>query len=61
MGEREIRMQEGERIWTESSYKYTEAEFAALAKRAGFDVHTVWTDSDRLFSVQFLTTPPRGR
>ena len=54
IGGREIRFGEGERIWTESSYKYTEEEFAAMAERAGFEVHTVWTDDDKLFSVQFL-------
>jgi hypothetical protein len=24
-----------------------------MAERAGFSVHTVWTDRDRLFSVQY--------
>ena len=55
IGSREILIAEGERIWTESSYKYAVEEFAGLAERAGFAIHTVWTDRDRLFSVQFLT------
>ncbi len=43
-----------ETIHTENSYKYTLAEFAALAAEAGLDVKRVWTDKDCLFSVQFL-------
>jgi len=56
----EIHFGEGETIWTESSYKYTLDEFAALAAEAGFVVDTVWTDAENLFSVQYLTagTPP---
>ena len=30
--------------------------FGALAGEAGFDVEKVWTDTARLFSVQYLTT-----
>lgn len=44
-----------ERIWTESSYKYSLPEFAALAISAGFYVDKVWTDPQNLFSVQYLT------
>jgi dimethylhistidine N-methyltransferase len=44
----------GESIWTESSYKYTLAEFAQLAAMTGFAVERVWTDSQQLFSVQYL-------
>ncbi len=44
----------GESIWTESSYKYTLAEFAGLAAQAGLKVSRVWTDSHHLFSVQYL-------
>ena len=50
-----VRFAEGERIRTECSYKYTLAEFAALAARAGFRVERVWTDPANLFSVQYLT------
>ncbi|MCB0182576.1 MAG: L-histidine N(alpha)-methyltransferase, partial [Anaerolineae bacterium] len=46
----------GETIWTESSYKYTPTELAALAGRAGLAVEKVWTDPNRLFSVQYLTS-----
>ncbi len=51
----EIPFQEGESIWTESSYKYTPAGFAQLAKAAGFTVKQVWTDPQQLFSVQYLS------
>lgn len=49
----------GESIWTESSYKYTSEEFAMLAAEAGFRVARVWTDEQKLFSVQYLTVPDR--
>ncbi|MFQ5424035.1 MAG: L-histidine N(alpha)-methyltransferase [Phycisphaerae bacterium] len=51
----EIRFEAGETIHTESSHKFTPAEFAALAATAGFTVKQVWTDEKRLFSVQYLT------
>lgn len=45
----------GESILTEYSHKYTLDGFAAMARTAGFTVEKVWTDAERLFSVQFLT------
>lgn len=45
----------GESIHTENSYKYTVAEFAALAAAAGFRQQAVWTDPAELFSVQYFT------
>jgi dimethylhistidine N-methyltransferase len=50
-----IDLKKGEKIWTESSYKYSIEEFEALAERAGFKLKHVWTDKNRLFSVQYLT------
>lgn len=50
-----ISLQAGEKIWTESSYKYSLDSFAALAAGAGFSVTHVWTDEEDLFSVQYLT------
>ena len=44
----------GECIWTESSYKYTIPEFAALAAQAGFTPVQAWTDEENLFSVQYF-------
>lgn len=52
-GER-IAFAEGERVCTEHSHKYTLEGFAALAAEAGFEVARVWTDPERLFSVQHL-------
>jgi dimethylhistidine N-methyltransferase len=45
----------GEAILTEYSHKYTLEGFAAMANAAGFTVDKVWTDTEQLFSVQFLT------
>jgi L-histidine Nalpha-methyltransferase len=44
----------GELIHTEYSYKYSIAEFQALARRAGFSPGAVWTDAGSLFSVHYL-------
>jgi L-histidine Nalpha-methyltransferase len=49
-----ISFNKDESIWTESSYKYSLAEFEAIAKDAGFSVKQVWTDKNNLFSVQYL-------
>lgn len=46
-----------EAILTEYSHKYTLEGFAAMAKKAGFEVECVWTDADQLFSVQYCTRP----
>nr|MDJ0814438.1 L-histidine N(alpha)-methyltransferase [Woeseiaceae bacterium] len=43
----------GEAILTEYSHKYTLEGFAQMARQAGFATGTVWTDADRLFSVQY--------
>ncbi|TVQ60092.1 MAG: L-histidine N(alpha)-methyltransferase, partial [Phycisphaerales bacterium] len=43
----------GETIYTECSHKYTLQGFARIASAAGFRVERVWTDEDRLFSVQY--------
>lgn len=47
----------GETIHTESSYKYSVDEFTKLAAKAGFASTRVWSDSDRLFSIHYLTVP----
>lgn len=53
-GER-VTFRDGETVFTESSYKYTVAEFGAMAESAGWGVERVWTDDGGLFSVQYLT------
>ena len=55
-GGAQIEFEEGELMRTEYSYKYTLEEFADLASAAGFVVEDVWTDDERLFSLQYLTT-----
>ena len=44
----------GERILTEHSYKHTPDGFIALARQAGFDFVTLWTDDARLFGVFYF-------
>ncbi len=45
---------EGESIWTESSYKYDQERLEQLATAAGFAVERLWTDSEDRFWVVFL-------
>ena len=45
---------EGESIHTENSYKYSPAEFAALAAAVGYATEQVWCDAEQLFSVHCL-------
>lgn len=46
--------EEGEKIHTENSYKYTIESFQALAREAGWTPRAVWTDPDGLFSLHEL-------
>ena len=55
VGDTTFNIADGEAILTEYSHKYTLEGFAAMAEAAGFAVEKVWTDAERLFSVQFLT------
>ncbi len=50
-----VSFKSGETIHTESCYKYDLEEFRRLASGTGFEVQKVWTDRQRLFSVQYLT------
>lgn len=49
-----VRFNNGERVHTEYSHKYTLSEFAALAEQANLHVRQTWTDTAELFSVQYL-------
>lgn len=55
VGDTAFDIADGEAILTEYSHKYTLHGFAAMAGEAGFAVDKVWTDANRLFSVQLLT------
>jgi dimethylhistidine N-methyltransferase len=55
------RIDRGESIVTEYSYKYSLEGFASLAGRAGFEVERVWTDPEALFSVQLLRVADEPR
>jgi dimethylhistidine N-methyltransferase len=47
----ERRFQQGERIHTENSYKYTPEDFVRLLQQAGFGVTRSWSDADDRFLV----------
>ena len=53
IGDEVFAIAKGEAILTEYSHKYTLEGFAEMAANAGFSVARVWTDADRLFSVQY--------
>jgi uncharacterized SAM-dependent methyltransferase len=44
----------GDRIWTESSYKYTPEGILAMSERAGFDQQRQWLDEDGRFALTLL-------
>jgi dimethylhistidine N-methyltransferase len=45
----------GERIWTESSYKYEPAQIHAMGRAAGFVTDEQWIDRGAQFALTFLT------
>ena len=49
-----VTCQAGERIHTESSYKFTDEEIARLGQAAGFRAEAVWHDRAKRFSVHLL-------
>jgi dimethylhistidine N-methyltransferase len=51
---RRLRFSRGETILTELSHKYAPEDFVELGASAGLRVERIWTDPDRLFSVQLL-------
>jgi len=50
----EIRLDEGETICSEYSYKYAPQEFHWLARQAGLEPRQTWTDSRGWFGVGYL-------
>jgi dimethylhistidine N-methyltransferase len=51
---RRFAFERDETIHTENSYKYDIERFRSLAVSTGWSHRSVWTDSDRLFSVHLL-------
>lgn len=49
-----IEFEAGESLHTENSYKYSVADFAALAESAGLALVDSWLDDEQLFSVHYL-------
>jgi dimethylhistidine N-methyltransferase len=45
---------QGERIHTESSYKFSAADVASIAQSSGFEVTGRWTDAEGRFAVSLL-------
>jgi dimethylhistidine N-methyltransferase len=50
-----VAFEDGERIHTEYSYKYTLDDFGDLMHEVGFAVDEVWTDARSYFSVQYCS------
>ena len=47
----------GETVLTEISCKYSNDEFRALARDAGYVPAAVWSDAEHLFAVHLLRLP----
>jgi len=56
----QIAVEAGERIHTESSYKFADEDVARLAEGAGFASRSVWHDRAKSFSVHLLVRQARG-
>ncbi|OOG54500.1 L-histidine N(alpha)-methyltransferase [Rhodanobacter sp. C03] len=54
IGRVNVAFREDEAMQVEYSCKYSLADFAALAARAGLAVQQVWTDPEQMFSLQYL-------
>ncbi len=54
IGRSKVGLRADEAIQVEYSCKYSLADFATLAEKAGLAVLQVWTDPQRMFSVQYL-------
>ena len=55
IGRHRFRFDVGESVHTENSYKYSVAQFEALAHAAGFRAARVWQDARRFFALFGLT------
>jgi len=50
-----IAFEAGERIWTESSYKYVPEQIERMGVDTGFAVHDQWIDAESPFALSLLT------
>jgi dimethylhistidine N-methyltransferase len=50
-----VRFARGERIWTESSYKYDQNQIEDMGERAGFVVAEQWIDDDARFALTLFS------
>jgi len=50
----EVAFEEGETIWTESSYKYRPDEVVRMLERAGFHLVEQWIDDDSGFALTLV-------
>lgn len=56
--EREVRFARGERIHTESAYKYDRGDIEALARESGFIVERAWTDERERYALNLFVVEP---
>ncbi len=45
----------GERVWTESSYKYEPEQIERMGVETGFAIHDQWIDGDARFALSLMT------
>ena len=55
----EVPFEEGETIWTESSYKYRPERIVAMLQQCGFDDLAQWVDDDAGFALTLVEVAPR--
>jgi len=56
-----VEFAEGERIWTESSYKYEPEHLEAIGRRAGFSTAEQWIDGGARFALTlFIVDGPQS-
>lgn len=49
-----VKLQKGETIWTESSYKFSADQIRAVAERSGFSLESQWIDPEWPFAQNLL-------
>jgi L-histidine Nalpha-methyltransferase len=50
-----VQFEPGERIWTESSYKYEPSQIETMAVDTGFAIRDQWIDNDARFALSLMT------